>query len=93
MKALVTAEFPIDGLDESQIGLIESNCYQRRRGGGRDKIVADEFAIDPDQVILMPTSTEKSNNTSPTAASARRSPRACLARLMRCSHSWSSSRA
>lgn len=34
------------------------------------QLVADEFAIDPSRVILMPTSTEKSNNTSPTAASA-----------------------
>jgi xanthine dehydrogenase large subunit len=34
------------------------------------QLVADEFAIDVDRVVLMPTSTEKSNNTSPTAASA-----------------------
>ncbi len=34
------------------------------------QIVADEFGIDWHHVILMPTSTEKSNNTSPTAASA-----------------------
>lgn len=34
------------------------------------QIVADEFAIDPSRVQMMPTSTEKSNNTSPTAASA-----------------------
>jgi xanthine dehydrogenase large subunit len=34
------------------------------------QLVADEFQIDPAQVIVMATSTEKSNNTSPTAASA-----------------------
>jgi xanthine dehydrogenase large subunit len=34
------------------------------------QIVADEFGIDWANVILMPTSTEKNNNTSPTAASA-----------------------
>jgi xanthine dehydrogenase large subunit len=34
------------------------------------QIVADEFGIDWQNVILMPTSTEKNNNTSPTAASA-----------------------
>jgi xanthine dehydrogenase large subunit len=34
------------------------------------QLVADEFAIDVDRVLLMPTSTEKNNNTSPTAASA-----------------------
>jgi xanthine dehydrogenase large subunit len=34
------------------------------------QLVADEFSIDVDHVVLMPTSTEKSNNTSPTAASA-----------------------
>lgn len=34
------------------------------------QLVADEFAIDPKCVILMPTSTEKNINTSPTAASA-----------------------
>jgi xanthine dehydrogenase large subunit len=34
------------------------------------QLVADEFGLPPDQVILMPTSTEKSCNTSPTAASA-----------------------
>jgi xanthine dehydrogenase large subunit len=34
------------------------------------QLVADEFDIDPSRVKLMPTSTEKSNNTSPTAASA-----------------------
>jgi xanthine dehydrogenase large subunit len=33
------------------------------------QIVADEFGIDADRVILMPTSTEKNNNTSATAAS------------------------
>src|SRR5207245_4069113 len=33
------------------------------------QLVADEFGIDVDQVILMPTSTEKNNNTSATAAS------------------------
>jgi xanthine dehydrogenase large subunit len=32
--------------------------------------VADEFGLDPARVRLMPTSTEKNNNTSPTAASA-----------------------
>jgi xanthine dehydrogenase large subunit len=34
------------------------------------QLVADEFAIDVDRVVLMPTSTEKNINTSPTAASA-----------------------
>ncbi len=34
------------------------------------QLVADEFDIDPSCVKLMPTSTEKNNNTSPTAASA-----------------------
>jgi xanthine dehydrogenase large subunit len=34
------------------------------------QLVADEFGIDWQRVILMPTSTEKNNNTSPTAASA-----------------------
>lgn len=34
------------------------------------QLVADEFAIDPACVLVMPTSTEKNNNTSPTAASA-----------------------
>ena len=34
------------------------------------QIVADEFGIDYSHVIVMPTSTEKNNNTSPTAASA-----------------------
>jgi len=33
-------------------------------------LVADEFSIDPDNVIVMPTTTEKCNNTSATAASA-----------------------
>ncbi len=33
------------------------------------QVVADEFAIDPALVIVMPTSTEKNNNTSATAAS------------------------
>lgn len=33
------------------------------------QIVADELAIDPELVIVMPTSTEKNNNTSATAAS------------------------
>ncbi len=33
------------------------------------QIVADEFGIDPDLVIVMSTSTEKNNNTSATAAS------------------------
>lgn len=33
------------------------------------QLVADEFSIDPDWVITMPTSTEKSNNASATAAS------------------------
>jgi xanthine dehydrogenase large subunit len=34
------------------------------------QLVADEFGIGFERVVLMPTSTEKSNNTSPTAASA-----------------------
>lgn len=34
------------------------------------QLVADEFGIDVDDVMLMSTSTEKNNNTSPTAASA-----------------------
>ncbi len=34
------------------------------------QLVADEFRVDVDRVVLMPTSTEKNNNTSPTAASA-----------------------
>jgi xanthine dehydrogenase large subunit len=34
------------------------------------QLVADEFAIDVADVLVMPTSTEKNNNTSPTAASA-----------------------
>ncbi|WP_425614033.1 xanthine dehydrogenase molybdopterin binding subunit [Anatilimnocola sp. NA78] len=34
------------------------------------QLVADEFAIGYDRVLLMPTSTEKNPNTSPTAASA-----------------------
>ena len=34
------------------------------------QIVAEEFGISPQSVIVMPTSTEKNNNTSPTAASA-----------------------
>jgi xanthine dehydrogenase large subunit len=34
------------------------------------QLVADEFGIDVERVVLMPTSTEKNNNTSPTAASA-----------------------
>ncbi len=34
------------------------------------QLVADEFGIDVGHVMLMPTSTEKNNNTSPTAASA-----------------------
>jgi xanthine dehydrogenase large subunit len=34
------------------------------------QIVADAFGLPPDRVLLMPTSTEKNNNTSPTAASA-----------------------
>jgi len=34
------------------------------------QLVADEFALDPSCVVMMPTSTEKNNNTSPTAASA-----------------------
>lgn len=33
------------------------------------QLVADEFGIEVDQVIVMPTSTEKNNNTSATAAS------------------------
>ena len=34
------------------------------------QLVADEFGIDVERVMMMPTSTEKNNNTSPTAASA-----------------------
>ncbi|MEX2171096.1 MAG: xanthine dehydrogenase molybdopterin binding subunit [Pirellulales bacterium] len=34
------------------------------------QLVADEFGLDWTRVLLMPTSTEKNNNTSPTAASA-----------------------
>ncbi len=34
------------------------------------QLVADEFGIGPEQVLLMSTSTEKNHNTSPTAASA-----------------------
>jgi xanthine dehydrogenase large subunit len=34
------------------------------------QLVADEFGISPDRVRLMPTSTDKNNNASPTAASA-----------------------
>ena len=34
------------------------------------QIVADEFGVTPDRVRVMPTSTEKNNNTSATAASA-----------------------
>lgn len=34
------------------------------------QLVADEFGLPPEQVVLMPTSTEKNCNTSPTAASA-----------------------
>jgi xanthine dehydrogenase large subunit len=34
------------------------------------QLVADEFGLAPDRVVLMPTSTEKNNNASPTAASA-----------------------
>jgi xanthine dehydrogenase large subunit len=34
------------------------------------QLVADEFGIDLQRVMVMPTSTEKNNNTSPTAASA-----------------------
>ena len=34
------------------------------------QLVADAFGLEPDRVILMPTSTEKNANTSPTAASA-----------------------
>ncbi|RYG66433.1 xanthine dehydrogenase, partial [bacterium] len=34
------------------------------------QLVADEFAIDPAQISVMATSTEKNNNTPPTAASA-----------------------
>jgi len=34
------------------------------------QLVADEFGVDPSRVRLMPTSTEKNANTSPTAASA-----------------------
>ena len=34
------------------------------------QLVADEFGVSPGHVIVMPTSTEKNSNTSPTAASA-----------------------
>jgi xanthine dehydrogenase large subunit len=34
------------------------------------QLVADEFGLEIERVIVMPTSTEKNNNTSPTAASA-----------------------
>lgn len=34
------------------------------------QIVADEFAVAQDQVVILPTSTERNHNTSPTAASA-----------------------
>jgi xanthine dehydrogenase large subunit len=34
------------------------------------QLVADQFALPPEAVIVRPTSTEKNNNTSPTAASA-----------------------
>jgi xanthine dehydrogenase large subunit len=34
------------------------------------QLVADQFALPPDAVVLMPSSTEKNANTSPTAASA-----------------------
>src|SRR5687767_2934846 len=34
------------------------------------QLVADEFGLNYDRVLLMPTSTEKNPNTSPTAASA-----------------------
>jgi xanthine dehydrogenase large subunit len=34
------------------------------------QLVADQFALPADAVLVMPTSTEKNNNTSPTAASA-----------------------
>jgi xanthine dehydrogenase large subunit len=34
------------------------------------QLVADEFGLGPDRIVVMPTSTEKNNNTSPTAASA-----------------------
>jgi xanthine dehydrogenase large subunit len=34
------------------------------------QLVADEFGLPPEQVVLMPTSTEKNCNTAPTAASA-----------------------
>ncbi len=34
------------------------------------QLVADEFALDPGSISVMPTSTEKNNNTPPTAASA-----------------------
>jgi xanthine dehydrogenase large subunit len=34
------------------------------------QLVADHFALPPEAVVVMPTSTEKNNNTSPTAASA-----------------------
>jgi len=34
------------------------------------QLVADEFGLEVDRVLVMPTSTDKNNNTSPTAASA-----------------------
>src|SRR5438034_907071 len=34
------------------------------------QLVADQFAVPLESVLVMPTSTEKNNNTSPTAASA-----------------------
>jgi xanthine dehydrogenase large subunit len=34
------------------------------------QLVAEQFALPPEAVVIMPTSTEKNNNTSPTAASA-----------------------
>ncbi len=34
------------------------------------QLVADEFGLPPNRVLMMPTSTEKNHNTSPTAASA-----------------------
>jgi xanthine dehydrogenase large subunit len=34
------------------------------------QLVADEFGLDASRVVVMPTSTEKNNNSSPTAASA-----------------------
>ena len=47
------------------------------------QLVADEFALDPGHVVMMPTSTEKNNNTSPTAASASSLRNESVARYLR----------